>query len=129
MTLEEKISVMHAHKNGSQVQLRDVDESFEYPWEDCANPNWNWVDLEYRIKPEPKVVPWTADTFPMTRPVWVSRKCWADNSRALIVWAHGKGVFLQGIDIHDIEWTTLASDYVQYDGSPCGIVEEPNADR
>ena len=47
--LEYKISVMQACLDGATIECHgDHGE-----WTTLANPPWNWVSFDYRIKPEP----------------------------------------------------------------------------
>lgn len=63
--------VVKAYSEGMKVQFRDVDNE----WQDCneseGDPQWR-PGTTYRIKPEPKFVPWTMEDVP---PVcWVRMK-------------------------------------------------------
>lgn len=55
MTTEEKIKVMQAHLDGKLIQICD---NFQNNFRDCSVPLWNWVNNDYRIKPEPKYRPY-----------------------------------------------------------------------
>jgi len=50
--------VMRAFADGHTIQIakRGRDN-----WRDYCTPKWDWTCSDYRIKPTPKVVPWTAD--------------------------------------------------------------------
>lgn len=59
-----------ARKNNSAlptIQVRFLDG-----WHDCKDLQWTGVSYEYRIKPEPKLIPYTKDTFPLG--AWVRGK-------------------------------------------------------
>lgn len=49
-TLEEKIKVMQAYKDGKQIEFK----SNICDWTDAPFPCWNWTIYDYRIKEEPK---------------------------------------------------------------------------
>lgn len=52
MTTAEKIAVMQAYLDGKQIQFNNNNE-----WKDWTiplEPTWNWVDYDFRIKPEEK---------------------------------------------------------------------------
>lgn len=62
-TTEEKVKVMQAYEEGKQIQwlIRCC-----YEWRDFNKseiPVWDWCRNEYRIKPEPKLRPWTWEEF------------------------------------------------------------------
>lgn len=50
MTTKEQIEVMQAYIDGKEIQFKD---EFSIDWIDLdSSPSWNWVDNEYRIKPD-----------------------------------------------------------------------------
>lgn len=55
-TLEEKIEVMQAALAGAEIECKDNDEE-ECEWQYANNPCWGWDEVDYRIKPENKQVP------------------------------------------------------------------------
>ena len=53
MTHDEMIEVIAAHRDGKQIQHRAKNQ-FDHPWSDTASlPVWNFMNNDYRIKPEP----------------------------------------------------------------------------
>lgn len=46
------IKVMQAYVEGKQIQYKD-----DEVWINIENPDWDWHNWEYRIKPEPKYRP------------------------------------------------------------------------
>ncbi len=60
---EEKIAVMQAFVNGSEIEYRPKRPGSE--WVKCINPIWSWNEDIYRIKSEPKYRAWrNADEVP-----------------------------------------------------------------
>ena len=53
MTLKEKIETMQAFERGEEIE---VSKSIIENWITEPCPNWNWVNCDYRIKPELKQV-------------------------------------------------------------------------
>lgn len=51
MTHDEMIEVIQAHKEGRTIQAR---HRKKHPWGDVPNPSWNFFEVQYRVKPEPK---------------------------------------------------------------------------
>lgn len=43
-----RIAVMQAYMDGKQIQRRPANCS---TWSDCADPQWDWACVEYRVKP------------------------------------------------------------------------------
>ena len=56
----EAIRVMQAYVDGKEVECK-----YPYGWDRIDQPNWNWNNLDYRIKPTPTLRPWTADEVPL----------------------------------------------------------------
>ena len=50
-TLDEKIKVMQAYKNGKTIEYK---EGREKNWKTTNTPAWDWYNWDYRIKEEPK---------------------------------------------------------------------------
>jgi hypothetical protein len=56
-TLEEKIAVMTAFKNGAKIRFRPALILPPTPqWLACTTPIWDWWRYEYEIVPEPERV-------------------------------------------------------------------------
>jgi hypothetical protein len=60
MTHDEMIAVIQAHKEGKKIQFKFCDT-----WVDCEEnkPSWCFKTCSYRVKPSPKVIPWTTDDW------------------------------------------------------------------
>lgn len=51
-----KISVMQAFLNGKEIEYKHSDRG---TWCGCEEPDWQWEEWEYRIKPTKQlVIPW-----------------------------------------------------------------------
>lgn len=62
-TTKEMIDVMQAYVRGEEIEERYFDESKDY-WVACGTPIWDWNNLDYRVKPKKKYVPFeTAEEF------------------------------------------------------------------
>jgi len=112
--------VMAAYLDGRSTQYRHKTEA---DWCACITPIWNWGLCDYRIKPEPSIVPWTAETFPKDRPVWVKGKGNHSeaNNHMITKWC-ASGCRPQSERF--LTWEVLASNFTQHDGSPCGTIEK-----
>lgn len=51
-----KISVMQAYKDGKRIEY--TSGSYWVEWMLPQEPTWNWVECDYRVKEEPKYVPY-----------------------------------------------------------------------
>lgn len=49
------IEVMQAFAEGKKIESRSITH-YEDIWRDDFNPNWNWYDLDYRIKEMPPIM-------------------------------------------------------------------------
>lgn len=75
MTHNEMIEVIQAHRDGKTVQCRL--QKHQEDWYD-AEPDWNFYDFDYRIKPEPRE--WWVNVY-KTFSVWYDNKEEADKSQ------------------------------------------------
>ena len=50
-TLDEKIKIMQAYKDGKTIEYK---EGREKKWKTTTTPVWDWYNWDYRIKEEPK---------------------------------------------------------------------------
>lgn len=55
MTTAGKIAVMQAYEDGKQIQFSNNNNEWK-DWTIPLEPTWNWVDYDFRIKPEDKPV-------------------------------------------------------------------------
>lgn len=118
MTREETkkaIEVMQGYVDGKQIESRS---SPKISWGPCENPIWNFVTRDYRIKPEPKVVPWTLETCPVGELV-ISK---FGSARYVILAAHIDGTCK--VATGWISFETMLKDFTLEDGSPCGTPVE-----
>ena len=61
-------SVMIGWANGKTIQWRRRDQNEWFDVEPACTAtilSWDWDEFEYRVKPEPKLRPWTADEVPL----------------------------------------------------------------
>jgi len=56
--------VMEAAKEGKRIEARNTFQTIGTDWVYCKAPLWHWNNYDYRIVPEPKVVPWTRADVP-----------------------------------------------------------------
>lgn len=52
MTIDEKIAVMQAFKEGKEIEFRQLGTPDVFV--NCTHPFWNFGTFEYRVKPEPE---------------------------------------------------------------------------
>lgn len=55
-TTREKIEVMEAYERGEQIEYKPF--QWDKGWRIESDPNWNWSQFDYRIKPKQKVRRW-----------------------------------------------------------------------
>ena len=119
------IKVMQAYVEGKQIQYKD-----DEVWIDIDDPDWDWHNWEYRIKPEPNY-----------RPFRDSEECWQEMQKhrpfgwiknknnghyAMITKVNAdfdkKHIAISGINIWTLSETMC--DYTFADGEPFGINED-----
>ena len=72
--------------NGKTIQWRRRDQNeWSEVERDCIGItfSWDWDTFQYRIKPEPKLRPWTADEVPLGAWFRPKGRTW---DRSLIAW-------------------------------------------
>lgn len=58
-TIEEKVVVYRAYLEGAEIERRSRTGTV---WVPCTNPTFDWIGVDYRVKPEP-VKPAVARAF------------------------------------------------------------------
>jgi hypothetical protein len=53
MTHDEMIAVITHHKNGGEVEYKN---HYKGDWTELLEPRWNFLECDYRAKPEPMVI-------------------------------------------------------------------------
>ena len=62
-TISEMIEVMQAYKRGELIECRASDVE-DRGWAEIKDPSWDWHNLDYRVKPKKRYVPFdTAEEF------------------------------------------------------------------
>lgn len=125
MTTEERIEIMKAYVNGKQIQFRAINSSSI--WHDIDEPQWDWSDSEYRIKPEPKRRPYK-DAEEFLKALKEHGPMIKDLDPKIDVYLSVIGVYPDRkhitTNIWNIEFESLLNGYAWQDGTPCGVVEE-----
>ena len=119
------IKVMQAYVEGKQIQYKD-----DEVWIDIDDPDWDWHNWEYRIKPEPNYRPFRDveecwQEMQKHRPFgWIKNK--NNGHYAMITKVNAdfdkKHIAISGINIWTLSETMC--DYTFADGEPFGINEE-----
>ena len=116
------IKVMQAYVEGKQIQYKD-----DEVWIDIDDPDWDWHNWEYRIKPEPNYRPFR-DVEECWQEMqnhrqfgWIKNK--NDGHYAMITKVNAdfdkKHIAISGINIWTLSETMC--DYTFADGEPFGI--------
>lgn len=116
-TIDEMCAVMQAFKDGKKIECKfsrlDGDT-----WDETVKPHWNWEQLDYRVKPEPKYVPYDS-VNEVDRSKWVKRKDIPSVLRAIIM----MDTIKDAVYITRFDWVTLKEFFENYeyeDDTPCG---------
>ena len=119
------IKVMQAYVEGKQIQYKD-----DEVWIDIDDPDWDWHNWEYRIKPEPNYRPFRDveecwQEMQRHRPFgWIKNK--NNGHYAMITKVNAdfdkKHIAISGINIWTLSETMC--DYTFADGEPFGINED-----
>lgn len=121
-SIDEMIKVMQAYREGKTIEF--ITPGINDEWEENKNPLWNWDNFDYRVKPEPRCVPYDS-VFEVDRSKWVKDK---DDSRDVLYMIDSIDVDYKEVHLAAIGWIGLCglfNDFVYEDGTPCGkLVEE-----
>lgn len=108
------ISVMQACEEGKKIEYRTWGGS---DWWIAERPLWNWNNYEYRIKPEPKYVPYDS-VSEVDKDKWVVSKDTMAAYRIVAIDRCDCTVYLGGLDWVDLK--ELFELYHYEDGTLCG---------
>lgn len=107
--------VIKSWADGAEIECRsDIHSN----WIPVKDPSW-YNNYEYRIKLEPKLIPFTFEDRELLRGKWVTKK--SVNTEWLIVTISEHGVLIH--HTYTVNYRELLSDYIFTDGSPCGKYE------
>lgn len=120
-TTNEMIEVMKAYSEGKTIECKASDCDY---WVEVDNIHWNWDSFDYRVKPEPKYVPY-ASVSEIDRSKWVKDN---DGSSGVLYMIDSIDVDCKEVHLAAMGWVGLCglfNDFVYEDGTPCGkLVEE-----
>ena len=119
MNIDEMIKVMESYKNGEEIEYRNklTNDTIWYEIGEYE-PTWNWGKYDYRVKTEPKYIPYDS-VLEVEKDKWVRDKdCEGILSKITAINARARSVRLGSV-----EWITLQrlfEKYIYKDGTPCG---------
>lgn len=113
MTTSEMIAVMQAYVDGKAIELSKDGET----WEGLGSfePSWDWSNFDYRVKPEPKYVPYDS-VSEVDEDKWVKSKYNGVLKRISALDANHNSVYILGW--YDLK--QLFELFTYKDGTPCG---------
>ena len=131
--IDYQISVMQAYKEGKKIEGKMKHES-DTAWGIICSPPWDWYKNDYRIKEEPKYVPYEnteeliedfckrsgAKRSPMGEPfIWLKEK--NSTTKRLVIAHFDKHISTQFCNSFDT-WSMngLFDNFTYLDGSPIG---------
>lgn len=114
MTTKEMIAVMQAYEDGKAIEFRDRHSG---EWGECSIPLWDWHAFDYRIKPEPKYVPYDS-VAEVEKDKWVVNKTDGIKYQILAIDSLNNSVLLPTRGFKKLD--ALFRDYTYEDGAPCG---------
>lgn len=111
-TTQEMIAVMQAFVDGKTIEANPV---FADEWDTCFEPVWNWNDTDYRVKPEPKYVPFSFEDAEFLIGKIIRRRV-----KNLIISIY----YCDDERASGISYKDLLENYTFLDGSPCGKLKQ-----
>lgn len=109
----EQIKVMQAYKAGSTIECTPKTVTY---WTEINSPKWNWGELNYRVKQEPKLIPYSfedAETL-----IGKAVKIKSNSEIMLITGVAKKFIFLASFGFY--KFKDFLNECTWLDGSPCG---------
>lgn len=117
-TIKEKIAVMQAYADGKKIEIYSKRHKI---WKDIEDPNWDWMNSEYRIKEVPEYRPYTFDELANAiaeKGGYVIEKQSGIISNIKNLYPVGSPISIKG---DRCGFETLLNNYTWLDWSPCGI--------
>ena len=117
---KELLPIIKAYSEGKDIQCKhkdDIDTSNK--WVDANYPNWNTEYVIYRIKPEPKYIPFTFEDRNMFKDRWIYSKEYENLTKII----HIEDDSVRSVTIgtgDDFSYSELLNLYTFEDGTPCG---------
>ena len=131
-TTKEMAEIMLAFERGEQIEFMSKNLRSSADWTTMTQePEWNWSDFDYRVKPKPIYRPYknAAEFFAAQKEHGMNIKLNGHNYYGLplyitniligIQWPQGDG---STVDI-DVSYEELLRDYTWQDETPCGVKE------
>lgn len=117
----EAIKVMEAYVDGKQIQSKTCDK---LEWSDCIEPIWDFDTFIYRVKPEPKLRPYTfAEMCEAVKKHGVMVKSKKIAEVCTITGFVEEYIFCN-VEVCETYEEFMKSSVWFDDNSPCGILEE-----
>lgn len=121
-TIDEMITVLKAFKEGKTIEFRRMEGIGNTKWEKTNSPIWEWARYEYRVKPEPKYVPYNS-VSEVDRSKWVKRKDTTILRAIIKIDTSAKNcVYIEGSNWYSLKEFFEIFEYE--DGTPCGKMED-----
>ena len=129
-TTKEMTEIMLAYERGEQIEFISKDLRSSADWTTMTQePEWNWSDFDYRVKPKPIYRPYknAAEFLAAQKEHGMNIRLNGHNYYGLplyitniligIQWPQGDG---STVDI-DVSYEELLRDYTWQDETPCGV--------
>lgn len=131
-TTKDMAEIMLAFDRGEQIEFISKDLRSSADWTTMTQePEWNWSDFDYRVKPKPAYRPYknAAEFLAAQKEHGMNLQLKGHNYYGLplyitniligIQWPQGDG---STVDI-DVSYEELLRDYTWQDETPCGVKE------
>ena len=118
-TTKEMIEVMQAYDRGEQIECFNDEQ-----WKDVKNPVWDWLNNNYRVKPNKKYIPFdTAEEFLAAQRVHGIHVYFGGCKYGTNINANGGIILSPSTYTLNVVITDLENIFVEckfLDGTPCG---------
>ena len=114
----ELLPIMKAYSEGKDLQCKYKTDGPTNPWVDALYPTFS-SDLTYRVKPEPKYIPFTFEDRNVFKDRWIYSKEYGNLTKII----HIEDDSVRSVTIgtgDDFSYSELLNLYTFEDGTPCG---------
>lgn len=127
---KEAIAVMQAYVDGKRIEYHHRYAILKNG--ETRDPNWDWVEFDYRIAPDPKYRPYATGENASSQLIGKRIRNKSTDTVWIVFGAESRGLIPSVVYVQIahpsqqgkwVDAASLLSDYEFLDGKPCGVLE------